>query len=151
MTDLVSRRDLIKLTRGMSKFPDLASANIYKAQQKNAQEAGGYMQALVPTDKGVTRANSVATAYKNEASGTIGFAMRTERKNTAARASGGKGRRRKRGFAPTPDKDERIKAILFANGTDFFYGVWNLNKKRWRSRMRRAMTKSAREMVGKIS
>jgi len=109
------------------------------------------MQALVPHDKGVTRSNTIAASYKRDQDGTIGFAMSTMRKNTPAREQGGKGRRRKKGFAPKPTKDERIKAILFANGTDFFYGVWNLNKKRWKGRMRRAMTKSARELAGRIS
>ena len=135
MNDIVSRRDLLKLTKGMSSFPDIAASHIYKAQRKNAQEAHAYMQALVPKDKLVTQGNTVATAYVREADGTIGFAMTTQRKNANN---------------ALVDKDERIKAILFANETDFFYGVWNLNKKRWRGRMRRAMTKGAREMAGQI-
>ena len=92
------------------------------------------MQVLVPRDEGITASETTAAAYTN-ASGTIGFAMRT---------------RRLADEGTKQDDIDRIKAILFANGTDFFYGVWNLNKKRWRGRMRRAMTKSAREMTGKI-
>lgn len=145
--ELIKRRDLVRLTKGMGQFPEIASENIFKAQRKNAQEAAGQMQVLVPHDKGVTRANTVAVAYRRDVDGTIGFAMRTARKNDPSRK---KGRRRKVGFAPTPDKTERIRAILFANNTDFFYGVWHLNKKRWRGRMKRAMTKSARELTGKL-
>ena len=148
--ELIKRRDLVRLTKGMSQFPDIASENIFKAQRNNAQEASAYMNVLVPTDTGTTKSRTFAIAYKKSADGTIGFAMTTSRPNTAARDAGGKGRRRKFGFAPKPTKDERIRAILFANGTDFFYGVWNLNKKRWRGRMRRAMTKSARELTGKL-
>ena len=134
--ELIKRRDLVRLTKGMSQFPDIASENIFKAQRKNAQEAAGQMQALVPHKKGVTRANTVAAAYKRDIDGTIGFAMRTARPNRPG---------------VDADKTERIRAILFANNTDFFYGVWHLNKKRWRGRMRRAMTKSARELTGKLS
>lgn len=147
---LVKRSDLVRLTKGMNSFPEIASENLFKAQRKNAQEASSYMNILVPTDTGVTKSRTSAVAYRS-ADGTIGFAMRTSRPNTAARDAGGKGRRRKIGFAKKPTKDERIRAILFANNTDFFYGVWNLNKKRWRGRMRRAMTKSARELARKIS
>lgn len=136
MTEVITRRELAKLTKGLTAFPDVASSHVYKAQKRNAQEATGYMQALVPQDQGVTRANTLATAYKRESDGTIGFAMRTARPNVDT---------------TNQKKDERIKAILFANGTDFFYGVWNLNKKRWRGRMTRAMTKSAREIAGRIS
>jgi len=136
MNDPVSRKDLLKLTRGMDNFPSIAESNLFKAQRKNAQEAQGYMRALAPTEEGVTRSNSIATAYKDQ-SGTIGFAMTTQRRNRPSQS----------GIFSDVDADERIKAILFANGTDFFYGVWRLNKKRWRGRMRRAMTKSARELA----
>ena len=96
------------------------------------------MQALIPTTgEGVTKGNSTATAYRNSNDGAIGFAMTTERRNRAER--NGKA-----------DADERIKAILYANGTNFFYGVWNLNKRRWRGRMRRAMNSSAKEVAGRL-
>jgi len=133
MTDVVSRRDLIRLTKGMRRFPDIAGAHIHDAQKKNAQEAASYMQALVPSDEGKTKSKAVATAYRTRLA--IGFAMTTSRPNKPGREA---------------DKLERIKAILFANDTDFFYSVWNLNKKRWKGRMRRAMNKSARQMAGAI-
>ena len=135
MTDVFSRRDIVRLTKGLSSFPDIAAGNIFGAQRKNAQEAQSYMRILVPKDKLVTLGNTLATAYVNQSDGTIGFAMTTKRENKNN---------------ALVDKDERIKAILFANETDFFYGVWNLNKKRWKGRMRRAMTKSAREMTGHL-
>lgn len=135
MADVFSRKDVLRLTKGLGRFPDVASDNIFAAQTKNADEARRYMQLLVPVDEAVTKSESVATSYRNTASGSIGFAMRTERKNKPGRRA---------------DKHERIKAILFANETDFFYGVWNLNKKRWKGRLRRAMRKSAKEIVGAI-
>ena len=101
-----SKRDIRRLKTGLKKFPDVSGDHIYKAQTRNADEAKRYMQALVPDDDGVTKSNTTATAYKNQSSGSIGFAMTTARPN---QKSGG-------------DKTERIRAILFANGTDFFYG-----------------------------
>ena len=133
MNDLVSSRDLRKAERAITGLPADAEENIFKALNKNAQEARGYMQALVPTDTGKTQAETVATAYAR--TGATGFAMRTERRNDPG-ADG--------------DKTERIRAILFANETDFFYAVWNLNKKRWKSRMNRALKKSAREAARKL-
>jgi len=136
MADAFSRRDVVRMTRGLRRFPSVASRHIYAAQQKNAQEARGYMQTLVPKDQGVTKSHSIAAAYRHESGGAIGFAMKTSRPNAPG--------------ATSENKLERIKAILFANETDFFYAVWNLNKSRWRGRMSRSMTKSAREIVGAI-
>ena len=133
MTDVgFSRRDLERMTRGLAAFPDVASMEIYAAQVKNADEAERYMLALAPKDEGITRAGTGAQAYKRR--DRIGFIMATSRPN--------------RPGASATSKTERIRAILFANETDFFYGVWNLNKKRWKGRMRRAMTKAARRTAG---
>lgn len=147
MPDVISRKDIVKMTKGLTSFTAVAAHNIYGAQNKNAQEARSYMQMLVPADEGVTKSNTVATAYKRDSDGTIGFAMTTSRPNRPARAASKTGRKGRR-TPVTPD--ERIKAILFANETDFFYSVWNLNKSRWRGRMRRALSKSAKDLVRRL-
>ena len=132
MNDVISRRDLLRITRGFTRFPDVASGHIFTAQQQNANEAKRYMLALVPEKEGETKLNTGAIAYKNN--GVIGFAMSTARDNAPG--------------SNATDKTERIRAILFANNTDFFYGVWNLNKKTWRGRMRKAMRKTSKQIAG---
>ena len=125
-----ARRDVKRVTDGLQSFGPRAERYIRAAQDKNAQEAQAWMRALAPKDEGVTLGYTVATSYHNRSQGVIGMVMQTARPN---RPTDG------------PYRLERIKAILFANDRDFFYATWRTGKKRWRGRMRRAMTKSARE------
>lgn len=127
---LISRREQDKLKARFDAVPTAIKREALAALEKNAAEANSYLQTLVPIDEGETKSNTFAFAYKNDYIGEIAMQMQTERVN---RSTDG------------PDKTERIRAILFANGQDYFYGTWRNFKRRWKSRVSRAMTKGAKE------
>lgn len=131
---MFTKQSVRNVKRGLQRMPAHVSHHILKAQEVNAKEANAYMSVLVPHDTGTTSLHTGAFAFERPSDGSIVMQMYTERP-----------------VLPGEDAEDyvgqTIRKILFDNGQDFFYGTWRLNRKRWKGRLKRGVTKAAKEFV----